>query len=522
MIAIRAIIAAIETNSDMTTMASSIGLSDDAFKQAVINAMARSYPKGIIKPTEADNIIEDDGYSSDDSNTEDMFDQILKQSKIKFSDEQIAFMQLAVKSRKNLALLAPAGYGKSETLITTIKLFKACVKQDTIQHFANLYGINQEDAQILSEKPVVYLCASTGKAASLLHVRTIYSLLGIGIGRGTPAQWYKRVSTAKYLKGSFQLLRSIKCLIIDEISMIGGTILDKISEYFKLIKQRAEPFGNIQIILVGDFAQLPPINDVFAFQCASYNHANITLMTLSKCFRQSDPVFKNILDELRFGFLSPESFAVLRNQTSIDAEYAGDIKPTLLCSTNAEVDIINNREIQRVCEETKQTPQKFKIMNMKTADYKKADACRKADGLTESVDLVIGAQVMVTFNISHDLINGTQGVVTEMNNNYVTIKQPNGESNDIPYIGFKDPDAEDVYTAKDLFQYMPLRVSYAMSIHKSQGTTLQLLEIDCKRIFVAGQLYVGISRVRDLRGLIVKNLNNKAVMCHPLVKQFYQ
>jgi len=523
MIAIQTITEVIETHSNIADMASAIGISILDLKQIMCAAMNHTYPDGIAEAPLLPIVdYADDGYEDEPISKLNEFDHIIKQSNIPFSDEQIAFMDMAVNKRRNIALLAPAGYGKSETLITTIKLFETCVKQESAKYFQDGFDLYPQDARELAEKPVVYLCASTGKAASLLHARTIYSLLGIGIGRGTPEQWYKRISTTRYLKNTFNLLRSIKCLIVDEISMIGATILDKISRYLQLANQNEIPFGGVQIIVVGDFAQLPPINDRFAFLANSYKDANIMQMPLTKCFRQSDPVFQNILNELRFGSLSDEAFATLRNQLSIDSEYAAGIKPTLLCSTNAEVDMINNREIQQLCDDTKQKLKTYKVILKNSVNRKKAEACRKADGTIDDIELAIGAQVMVTFNISREIINGTQGVITMMEDKGVTIKMQNEKIVTIPYIGFKDPDDEDIYTAKDLFQYMPLRVSYAMSIHKSQGTTLQLLEIDCKRIFVAGQLYVGISRVRDMRGLIVKNLSHKAVMCHPTVMDFYK
>ncbi len=437
----------------------------------------------------------DSEYSSDDEppryTDDDKFNEVINSAKVKFSDEQIAFMKSAVLEHRNIALLAPAGYGKSETLKTTIRLFGGGVQ----------------------------LCASTGRAASLLEARTIHSLLGIGLAKGSPESWYGRLIKAPYLKPTYDILQHTQCIIVDEISMIGGGMLDKISEYLKLIKNDNAPFGGMQMIFVGDFAQLPPIRDTFAFQSKEYQKANMLEMKLTICFRQADPVFQRILDNLRFATPTNEDLRILRECTSIDDDYSNCIRPTVLMSTNAEVDTVNEYELAKLCEEECQELVEYEIMidgNRRKAEQR----CNTYD-IPTSVKVAVGAQVMITFNISQSIVNGTLGMVKETKDRSVVITLPNGVDVDIPYIGFKDPNCEDVFKAKDLFQYMPIRVAYAISIHKSQGATIPLLEVDAKKVFAPGQLYVAISRATDLRGLIVKNLFRRAVMCSPVVKKFY-
>jgi ATP-dependent DNA helicase PIF1 len=456
-----------------------------------------AYPDKFEKKEDIHGVVsEDSEYSSDDEppkySDNQRFNDIINASKVKFSDEQIAFMKSAVLERRNIALLAPAGYGKSETLTTTIKLFGGGVQ----------------------------LCASTGRAASLLQARTIHSLLGIGLARGSPTSWYDRLKKAPYLKPTHDILQKTECIIIDEISMIGGGLLDKISEYLKLIKRNPDvPFGGMQMIFVGDFAQLPPIRDTFAFQSKEYQKANMLEMKLTICFRQADPVFQRILDNLRFATSTNEDLKVLRECTSIDDDYSNCMKPTVLVSTNAEVDTINEYELANLCEEECQELVEYEIMidgNRRKVEQR----CNTYD-IPTSVKIAIGAQVMVTFNISQSIVNGTLGMVKDTKERSVVITLPSGVDVDIPYISFKDPNCEDVFNAKDLFQYMPLRVAYAISIHKSQGATIPLLEVDAKKVFAAGQLYVAISRATDLRGLVVKNLFRRAIICSPVVKKFY-
>ena len=454
-------------------------------------------------------------------NLDDTIDEYIKCYNDNLSEEQINFIKKAVIEKKNITLLAPAGYGKTYVLKIILELYKEFNKQKDEGHFHKVYNTQSLKSSVLASKPVIQLCASTGKASCLLHCRTLHSLLGIGIGKGTPEEWYARLIKARYLSNTFDILRSVHCIIIDEISMIGSTLLDNISSYLKLIRRNDIPFGGIQIILVGDFAQLHPINDDLAFKSNEYKNANFYKVEFTKCFRQSDPLFQNILNELRFGHLSEESFTILKNRKSIDTNYLGELKPTMLRSTNKEVDNINQRELDEMCKRTNQTPTTYSIRSSTGIDSKIIEIHRKALGLPNIVELAIGCQVMVTYNISKEIVNGTQGVILSLNAKNVEIQLHNGEIVTIEYIGFKDPEDENIQKAKVIFHYMPLRLATAITIHKSQGCTMQLLEVDCKNIFTNSQLYVAISRCTDLRGLIVKNLSKKHIMCSNDVKQFY-
>ncbi len=435
------------------------------------------------------------------------FESIIRSSNIKFSEEQIKFMESAVIDGRNIALLAPAGYGKSATLETTIKLFKACVKPSR-KTTANMAG-----------ESIVQLCASTGRAASLIKARTLHSLLSIGLGNGAATKWYSNLMSRRN-RAALSTLDAMECIIIDEISMVGGKFLNKISEYLSLIKQVDEPFGGVQVIFVGDFAQIPPINDIFAFQAKAFKDADVMICKLTKCFRQADPVFQHILDNLRVGKITNDDFLVLQNCTSISEEHSNGIKPTRLRSTNAEVDFINQKEMERLCNDSNQTTVEYKVRSNECQST--TDKLCKMYAVPTSVHLAVGAQVMLTFNISKVLVNGTIGVITRLCKDSVILMLPNGNPAEIPYIGFKSPDCDDVFAAKDLFQYMPIRIAYAISIHKAQGSTIPLLEIDCKKVFASGQLYVGISRAKDLEGLIVKNLHRRLIVCSPIVKKFYE
>lgn len=453
---------------------------------------------------------------SDDD--DDVFDSIVKSMGIPFSEEQIEFMNLAVNYRRNLMLTAGGGFGKSAVIETTMRLFNKLVSHHSDDWFYKKYG-SSIDPEAYKQHPVVGLCASTGKAASLIKGKTFHSYMGIGLGRGSVDEWVSRVSNSKFQRGLFHSLRAVQTIIIDEISMISSKMLDDISEYLKQIRKSKEPFGGIQMIFVGDFAQLSPVQGLFAFESREYNALDLTTYKLTKCFRQTDARFLDILNNLRYGDCSPTDLSVLRSRTSIDPEYSRGLKPMRLLSTNAEVDTVNARELERSCIENKTEVISFGVKNV--VDRKKAEACMKADMIPNEVLITVGAQIVVTTNLAIGAMNGTQGKILRIGASEVVIESHEGNIYTIGYFGYKDPDNKDIFSAKVIFQYLPLRLGWASTIHKSQGMTLSLVEVDLRRVFTHGQAYVALSRAKSLEGLIVKNLFKKSIICDPKVKAYY-
>ncbi len=507
------LIKSIQKHGDFKEIAKSEDVSIEHLKRVFIELIKQS-PSMVVPEPE---IQTSDSESDIDTET---FDEIIANAHIQFSDEQLRFMELAVKERRNLALLAPAGYGKSAVIETTVELFKQLVPKHDTKWIREHYG-NGVNTALYEDYPHVGLCASTGKAASLIKGRTLHSFLGIGLARGSVDDWVKRVSTARYMKNTFYTLRMVQVIIVDEVSMISSKLLDDISEYLQRIRCSKEPFGGVQMIFVGDLAQLKPVQGTFMFISGEYQAAKVQTFRLTKCFRQKDPVFQNILNEVRYGKCSSSSYKELVKQTSIDEEYSRGLKPMRLMSTNNEVDEVNTRELHATIEEhgTEIISFTVRIVN----EPKKSELCMKADGIPNEVELAIGAQIVVTQNLSPTLVNGTQGKIIDITKEEVVIETVEGVIVTVGYMAYKDPDAYDVYSpdAKVLFHYMPLRLGYASTIHKAQGMTLSLLEVDLKKIFAHGQAYTAISRVTDLRGLIVKNLAKRVFICDQAVKSFY-
>lgn len=519
------LIDAIQSNNDLSTIASIVGCSDADLKQyliQLIESTAESSSFVDLTPPMVSSVRQISKESTksieeyDSDNDEDQYDQIIRTAPFDFTDEQLYFMQVVAKEHKSVALLAPAGYGKSACIKTVIKLLDITIKPYSLKMLRERYGNFESICSPIG------LCASTGKAASLIGGRTLHSFLGIGIGRGTVKEWVKRLKTARFLDQALHDIRALQVLIIDEISMISAQLLDMISDYLQQVRKNLSPFGGVQLILVGDIAQLPPVSkgSLFFFESKEYIAAKVRKVVFTKCFRQSDPALLKALNEIRYGECSDDTFKLFASQTSIDEEYSQGLQPTRLLATNSEVDAVNDRELSKMIIADNSRIKVYSIKAVNCLDEKRVEAYRKSDNIPKEVKLAVGVQVMITHNLNNVLINGTQGTVIELLESEVKLKLLNGNIVNIQYFGYKDPEWNDIYDAKTIFHYLPLRLCYAMSIHKSQGCSIQLLEVDCKKIFCHGQAYTALSRCIDLRGLIVKNFNRSAIICDPKVKYF--
>lgn len=540
----QAIINAINTKNDLEAIARDAGITREHLRGYLINMIRQSIDDGnnsddtVIHEDDSneesgDAAMSDDMElkesivvrsgeeydSDDDSDDDEEYERIIRNAPVKFSREQLEFLNFAVRERKNMLLTASAGYGKSSVISTTVKLLQHLVKPHPLSFFRSRYGTHPS-VGLLIDCPTYGLCASTGKAASLIGGRTLHSYLGIGLGRGSVEEWFARLKTAKYLKDTFLNLRAVQIIIIDEISMISAELLDKISAYLQLIKRNTDPFGGVQMILIADFAQLSPVVGRYAFKSGEYLAANIQVHRLTKCFRQSDPVFLNILNEIRYGNCSDESFKILKEQTSIDEEYSQGLKPLRLLATNAEVDKVNEQELNKVCSENNCQPMSFPVKVM-PGQLKKSESCRKTDGIPDEVKLVVGAQVVVTYNLCPTIVNGSQGSIVSMNANEVVVSIVGGKEATIRYIPYKSPDDPNIFDAAVVFHFLPLKLGWASTVHKAQGMSISLLEVDLSKVFCSAQAYTAISRVRSLRGLIIKGLSKRAFICDPVVKRFY-
>ena len=372
-----------------------------------------------------------------------------------------------IKSGKNAFITGFAGSGKSYL----------------IDHICN----------ILRENKKSYAkTAMTGCAAILIDGYTLHSTLGIGLGKGEPKDLLKRI---RRREGLLPMLLNLNVLIIDEVSMLSDELFDKIAQLFKLIHDSEKPFGKLQIILIGDMSQLKPVEGEYCFYAKCWEQCNIEVSVLTENMRvNTDTRFDDLLQKLRWGIVSDLELIEKMKKNTFD----GDILPTKLFSKNKDVDSINQHELGVLLKEGKES-MTYKVMYTDNP-IKLIESTNFAvsNKIPEFLILCIGAQVMVNRNINFEekIVNGTRGIVTSLTTTGVTIKLISGGFYTISYFHVK-PD-RDVSTKNLDFKYLPLQLSWAMSIHKSQGATVDLLEVDLgESIFTAGQLYTALSRAKN-------------------------
>lgn len=394
------------------------------------------------------------------------------------------------KAGKNIFLTGPAGTGKSVTL-------------SKIREYCNLAKIE------------LGITATTGTAAFLINGKTIHSYLGIGLATESAEYIYNHVRHK--LSHIPKKLRKIKVLIIDELSMLDANLLDKISDYLKLVCKNDKPFGGIQVVLTGDFCQLAPVSGEYAFKANVWSELNLKTIYLTKLIRQDgDLKFQKILSDARYGYCSIESYKLL---SSLSIKEFGEIKPTILYPRNFDVDKINKLESEKLIKSGAKN-ELYKIEYPISRSKDKSARWAKSLDIPEAVSFCVGDQVVVTANIDQDLgiVNGTRGIVINVNPIFVTIRKTNDIKVEIRY--HESTNTEDT----DLkLKFMPLKLAYALSIHKSQGMTLDAIEVDIgPKIFAAGQAYTALSRAQNLDSVKVKFIAQKSFIIDPEVLKFYK
>lgn len=381
-------------------------------------------------------------------------------------------------SGDNMLLTGAAGTGKSYTVAHILKWSKANRKN-------------------------IGITAATGLAALNIGGKTIHSFLGIGLAKVPPEIVANKTKFKN--KPLYNQLTKLDILIIDEISMIDSALLKYISEYLSLIKECPKMFGGVQVIACGDFCQLPPIGNQYCFTSTTWTDSDFTTIFLEDQIRQNGDIeFQNMLSELRWGNCSTD---ILNRLSSMkDKTFENGIIPTQLFPTNKLVDEINEAEFKKLPGPS---------ITYKTTYSRTKTWCKH---IPEEVVMAMNAQVMVTINIYNtSIVNGTRGVIVGLNATEVAIKLLNGETVIIPMTKVTSYEND-----KDYCNYMPLKLAYAISIHKSQGMTLDAIEIDIgNSIFEYGQAYVALSRARNLDSVKILNISASSFKTHKAVKAFY-
>lgn len=372
------------------------------------------------------------------------------------------------------------------------------------------YVINQYIAWLEAADLEVAVTASTGIAATHIGGLTIHSWSGVGardhINQYDLDQIVSKEKTVKRVKKAH-------VLIIDEISMIDGKMLDMVDVICRTIRQRPEAFGALQVIFVGDFFQLPPVTkngDMmrYGFESRAWENAKPLICYLSDQFRQEDEALLALLGSIRRNEIEEEHYTLLNEQTSIDYE---NIEPTRLYTHNADVDAVNNTKLASL-------PGKPKTFRMAGRGSKPllevlVKNCLSPDTLILKED----AMVMCTKNnFEAGYVNGTLGRVVEFDRDdgMPIIETTEGKRIRIVTTTWDMMDEGKLLAS---IEQLPLRLAWAITIHKSQGMSLDAAEIDLSKAFVFGQGYVALSRVRSLAGLKILGMCANALQVDPKI-----
>ena len=296
--------------------------------------------------------------------------------------------------------------------------------------------------------------------------------------------------------------------------MLEDTLFEKISEILSTIrgqlideKLAEKPFGGIQMIFVGDFCQLAPVKGLYCFLSKVWEKTEVDIIVLEELVRQtSDQLFQKILSIVRKGKCTDNIITVLERLK--DTQFSDSIIPTKLYPVNIDVDKINNIEVA-----------KLKEKGYKSSLYKAT--CSKGNekaALNYDIELTENSQIIITINIdiSHGLVNGTRGIIKHLGSDYVVIEDAYNNVHTINYY-------KDIMNKKTSYiMHMPIRTSYALSIHKSQGMTIDAVELDLgANIFAHGQTYTALSRAKSLNSIKIISVDKNSFKINPYVKKFY-
>lgn len=351
----------------------------------------------------------------------------------------------------------------------------------------------------------VGITASTGIAATQLGGRTIHSWLGIKIEN----EFNKEVKKSLKNKKLKERIKKTDVLIIDEISMLDAKRFDLVNQVLKFVRESDLPFGGVQVVLCGDFFQLPPIvkedsdlfssdKKIFAYHSLAWEEGSFKVCYLDKHYRQKDKDFVEILDSIRENKAENDIFEKLRDRIKGDISFIKN--PTKLYTHNINVDSINNKELSML------TGREVSYKTKSEGEKNLVEALKKSCLVPEELILKKGARVMfVKNNFDKGFVNGTLGEVVDFDEEDLPIVEIESGKRITASLESWVVEEDDRDVAR--ISQIPLRLAWAITVHKSQGMSLDAAEIDLSRSFELGMGYVALSRVRTLEGIKLVGIN---------------
>lgn len=442
-------------------------------------------------------------------------------------EQKIAYKKVV--QGQNVFITGPGGTGKTKLIKTIIEFLKSTTKTHAV-------------------------CAMTGCAAILLNsnAKTLHSWSGIKLAKGPKHEVIESVLRNKKLVLNW---KRTKCLILDEVSMLSKKIFEIIEELARIIHGSSMPFGGMQVIFTGDFFQLPPVptlgdedTDKFCFESPRWNSVfkpenQIELKTI---FRQNDPIYVNILMQIRQGELDEENVTILHKYVNrqFDEKGHNGCVPTKIFPLRTKVDYVNTmmfskiKEKEYVFENIKLTNCVSMLESGKPLDFDTLKYCSMMSSqaieyeITQLINstpclpilrLKKGAAVMCTVNLDMDngICNGSQGIIIDIIEstpyNVPVVQFSNGLIKKISIHYWQSEEYPIIAVGQ-----IPLCLAWALTIHKIQGATLEMAEMDVgQSIFEYGQTYVALSRIKSLDGLYLSEFHPYKIKSNPLVKQYY-
>ena len=398
-------------------------------------------------------------------------------------------LQFIEKTDRNLFITGKAGTGKTT--------FLHKIKQESLKRMV--------------------IVAPTGVAAINAKGVTIHSFFQMPFGPILPNQIANTNQQRKFSKTKIDIIKSLDLIIIDEISMVRADLLDGIDQVMRRYKNRNKVFGGAQILMIGDLQQLAPVvrpnewsllqphyNTVYFFSAKAYLEANVVSIELKHIYRQKNERLIKILNEIRTDTLSNESAEILNKNYNPSFSPTKEEGYITLTTHNNRANLINDSELNK--------------LKIKSAFFKAEISGKFSENAypnAERLELKVGAQVMFIKNDSSTdkrYYNGKIGIITAISKESVTVQCPN-EIDEIvtekeTWSNINYAINEETKAIKEemigAFSQIPLRLAWAITIHKSQGLTFEKAIIDAEASFAHGQTYVALSRCTSLDGLVLK------------------